>query len=99
MNVQKIVNRTIEIVNFAIQPNIIKCIRLINNLLPYEDPISELVHRLAKSELSAALEIIANFEQEGDLQGALHRILSHLESALTLSTNFYLKKTEQKNRC
>lgn len=97
MKIQNIVNRTIDIVNLAISPDPIKCIRLINSLIPYEDPISKLAYKLAKSELSAALEIIANFEHEGDLQGALNRILSHLESASILARNFYIEKIEEKN--
>lgn len=97
MKVQTIVNRALDIVSLTMSPDPIKCVRIINSLLPNEDPISILTNRLVKNELSSALDIISNFEYEGDKKGALHRILTHLEFALKLANDYYYKKSNAEN--
>lgn len=94
MRVQSIINKTLDIVSLVISPDIIKCVRLMNSLLLNEDPVSDLTNKLIKNEFSAALEIISNFEYEGDQRGALHRILTHLEFAFKLANQYYNKMAD-----
>lgn len=97
MDKKNVISHAIDIIVLAQEPNPLSCIKLANNMITAEDPISELVYNMAKSELSVAEGIMANFVYEGDKNGAIHRILTHLETAARMAIDYYKKKNNAEN--
>lgn len=97
MDKKNVISHAIDIIVLAQEPNPLSCIKLANNMITTEDPISELVYNMAKSELSVAEGIMANFVYEGDKNGAIHRILTHLETAAKMAIDYYKKKNNAEN--
>lgn len=95
---KEIVHRTLDIVSLILNPNPISGIRFMADSiysvldLIEGDPFSDIAYKIAKSEITAALNIMSKIELEGDKNGALQRVLTHLESAFGLTKIYYREK-------